>query len=339
MRYPLEKRTMIAGVPVPNAWAGPFSIFPLNGKGIHKIRLHICGVTSVGAADPITWGLYQWIKSITLKTSRGEVLYNQVPGMGVYKMDQVFDGCAPFHTPVLAAAGTYYAVLDLPVVFPFLRRPEDTVLDTGRYDDLTLDIATGTIADVLVTPGANTLTCTLGIELIQDRGPIPTDKPKDVTPAQKGQPGYHFYCRTYPMLHADVGTEWLLESDENMGLLGFLMYNHGASGLPFIGSVAAPGNDHPTAVYFEDVDQALLSNVLPFSFMQTRRELMNFDAHAADLVSPTTRLGEYPHMFVKSGSLAEMYSPGNKKGTRLHWTNATATDETDLIVWGVRKLK
>jgi hypothetical protein len=229
--------------------------------------------------------------------------------------------------------------LDLPLVHPYLKRPEDTVLDTGRYDDLTLDIATGAVGDVLVTPAANTLTCTLGIELIGDKGPIATAKPTDVTQAQKGKPGWHFYCRTYPMLHADVGTEWQLESSEDLGLLGFMLYNHGASGIPFIGSVAFPANDHPTAVYFEDANRMWINNALPFTFQQARRELCAFDAHAADLVSPTLRLGEYPHMFVKDGFIGEMYSPGDKAGTRLHWTNATATDETDLIVWGVRRLK
>jgi len=339
MRYPLEKRTMLAGEPLANATARPFSIYPLNGMGLRKIRLTICGVTSAGAADPITWGLYQWIKGISLKTSKGEPIYNMVPGMALYKMNQYFDNCSPYHTPVLAAAGTYYAVLDLPLVHPYLRRPEDTILDTGRYDDLTLDIATGTIADVLVTPAANTLTCTIGIELIGDRGPIPTAKPEDSSAAKKGKPGYHFYCRTYPMLHADVATEWMLESDDQLGLLGFMLYNHGASGLPFIGSVAAPANDHVTAVYLEDVNRTWLTNVQVFSFQQARQELCDYNRHGADLVSPVLRLGEYPYMFVKDGFMGEMYSPGSKAGTRLHWTNATATDETDLLVWGVRALR
>jgi hypothetical protein len=338
MRSPLEKRTILAGEPLANATVRLFNNIPCNGMGLRKIRLVICGVTSVGAADPITWGLYQWIKGVSLRAN-GEVLYNSVPGMGLYKMNQYFDRCAPYHTPILAAAGTYYAVLDLPLVFPFLKRPEDTILDTNRYDDISLEISTGAVGDVLVTPGANTLTCTLGIELIQDKGPLETAKVQDVTPAQKGKPGYHIYVRTYPMLHADVGTEWQVESDDDLGLLGWMLYNHGASGLPFIGSVAAPANDHVTGVFFEDAERIWLNNVQVFSFQQARREFCAFDAHAADLVSPTLRLGEYPHMFVKDGSLAEMYSPGKKANTRLRWTNATATDETDLITWGVRTLR
>ncbi|MBE3087919.1 MAG: hypothetical protein IMZ71_02225 [Chloroflexi bacterium] len=339
MRSLIEKRAILTAEPLANSGARQFSIRPLNGMGLRKIRLHIAGTTSAGAADPITWGLYQWIKGISLQTSAGEKIYNGVPGMALYKMNQYFDRCAPYHTPVLAAAGTYYAVLDLPLVFPFLARPEDTILDTGRYDDLSLDIATGAPGDVLVTPAANTLVCTLGIELIGTKATLPSSKVADVTKAQKGQPGYHFYCRTYPMLHADVATHWDIESADDEGMLGFMLYNHGASGIPFIGSVAAPANDHVTNVFFEDASSIRLRNVQATSFQQERRELCSNDAHAADLVSPTLRLGEYPHMFVKDGFLGEMYSPGGKALAELHWTNATATDETDLITWGVRTLR
>ena len=339
MRNPVEKRMIFTARALPQAGADQISVRPLNGMGLLKIRLHICGTTSAGAADPITWGLYQWIKSVSLQTSAGEKIYSSVPGMALYKMNQYFDKCAPFHTPILAAAGTYHAVLDLPLVHPYMRRPEDTILDTGRYSDLSLDIATGAVGDVLVTPAANTLVCTLGLELIETKSTLPTLKATDVTAAQKGKPGYHFYCRTYPMLHANVGLEWEIESKDDLGLYGFMLYNHGASGIPFIGSVAFPPNDNPTDVFFEDAGQILLRSVGRESFQQARRELCSFDSHAADLVSPTLRLGEYPHMFVKDGLLGEMYSPGNGALSSLHWTNATATDETDLITWGVRRLR
>ncbi len=339
MFNPLERRTILSGEPLANSTVRQFNQFPLNGMGLYKIRLTLTGTTSAGAADPITWGLYQWIKGITLKTGAGEMIYNAVPGMALYKMNQYFDRCAPYHSPILAAAGTYYAVLDLPLIYPFLKRPEDTTLDTSRYDDLSLEISTGAVGDTLVTPAANTLTCSLGIELIGTKNALPSGKPQDNTKAKQGKPIYHAYVRTYPMLHADVATEWQLESSDDLGLLGFMLYNHGASGIPFIGSVAAPANDHVTAVTFEDFGRVWLNQVPALSFQQARRELCSFDAHAADLVSPTLRLGEYPHMFVKHGFLGEMYSPGSKAGTRLHWTNATATDETDLLVFGVRSLR
>jgi len=340
MRNPVEKRMIFTARPLPQAGADQISVRPLNGMGLLKIRLHICGTTSAGAADPITWGLYQWIKSVSLQTSAGEKIYSSVPGMALYKMNQYFDKCAPYHTPILAAAGAYHAILDLPLVHPYMKRPEDTILDTGRYSDLSLDIATGVVGDVLVTPAANTLVCTLGLELIETKSTLPSLKVKDVTAAQKGKPGYHFYCRTYPTRHADIGpNSWEVESADDLGLYGFMMYNHGASGLPFIGSVAFPANDNPTDVYFEDAGQILLRGVERYSFQQARQELCDFNRHGADLVSPVLRLGEYPHLFMKDGFMGEMYSPGHGALSELHWTNAVATDEAELITWGVRRLR
>jgi hypothetical protein len=339
MWNPTEKRTILAGEPLANNNVRLFNNFPLNGMGLTKIRLIITGTTSAGAADPITWGLYQWIKGITLRGGNGEVYHNAMPGMALYKMNQMFDRNAPYHTPILAAAGTYYAVLDLPLVFPFLKRPEDTILDTSRMDDLSLEISTGGPGDVLVTPAANTLVCTLGIELIGTKSAMETAKILDTTPAKKGKPMYHMYCRTYPMLHADVATQWALESADDLGLFGFLMYNHGASGIPWIGSVAFPANDHPTGIFFEDAARIWLNNVQSYSFKQARESIVPYDSHAADLVSPTLRLGEYPHYFVRNGFVGEMYSPGQKALTVLRWTNGTATDETDLLTFGVRSLR
>jgi hypothetical protein len=339
MFNPIEKRTILAGEPLANSTSRLFNNFPLNGMGLHCIRLHLQGITSAGAADPITWGLYQWIKGISLRTGAGETMYNTVPGMALYKFNQMLNHSAPYHTPILAAAGTYYAVLDLPLVYPFLKRPEDTVLDTGRYDDLSLEIATGAVGDTLVTPAANTLTCTLGIELIGTKSTLKTDKIQDTNAAKKGKPVFHTYVRTYPMQHADISTEFQPESDDDLGIFGFLLYNHGASGIPWIGSVATPANDHVTAVTFEDAERVWINQALPGTFQELRQQLCPYDRHGADLVSPTLRLGEYPHMWVKQGHLGEMYSPGKKALSRLHWTNATATDETDLLTFGVRRLK
>jgi len=334
--YPIENRTLFTGQALTNGNLFTFDRFPLDGLGIRKIRLYLSMTTSAGAANPITWGAYQYIKGITLRNDRDEYYYTNVPGMALYKMNSYFDKAAPWHQPILAAAGTYLAVLDLPLVYPFLFRPEDTICETKRLNHLQLEIMCGTVADTLVTPAANTLTATLGLGLIGTRASVGVNKDGQPDPAS-AQAYFHSYVRTYPMLHADVQRFWDLEAATDLALCGFLMYNHGASGLPFIGSVATPANDHVTNVSFFDVGHRYLNNVPNTSFAQTRQELMDFDRHAADLVSPTLRLGEYPHMFVKDGSLNEAYA--SNLPPRLEWTNGTATDETDLLVWGVRRLR
>jgi hypothetical protein len=338
--YPEEKQTLALAQPLVNGGIFTYDQFPMDGFGYTKIRLMLCLTTSAGAADPITWGAYQYIKSITLHDNHDHYYYKGVPGMALFRANSYhfFDGAQPLHDPILAAAGTFWAVLDLPLVFPRLFRPEDTIVESKHVNRLTLEIALGTIADVLVTPAANTLAATIGIERIGTRASVGFNK--DGVPDPKSAKSYlALQMRTYPMLHADLATRWDLEASNDLVLLGFLLYNHGASGLPFIGSVAAPGNDHVTNVSFYDIGRRYLNNIQAISFRQERQILpfVDFNRHGADLVSPVTRLGEYPHSFVKAGSINEGY--GSELIPTLEWTNATATDETDLLVWGARKLR
>jgi hypothetical protein len=238
--------------------------------------------------------------------------------------------------PILAAAGTYLQVLDIPLVCPFLWRSEDTIVETKKLNRLVLEIACGTVADVLTTPGANVLTATLGIEVIGTRASIGKDKYGNPDPGSAEAPMY-MQVRSYPLHHADVQPFWDLEAVPDGALLGFMVYNHGATGLPFIGSVAAPGNDNLTGVGFEDGDHRYLNNIQAASFMQERQQMLDLNRHGADLVSPVTRLGEYWHSFVQMGSIHEGYP--NRLPARLSYTDATATDEADLLTWGVRGIR
>jgi hypothetical protein len=332
--YPKERRTILTGQALPVDGTGfTFDRFPMDGYGLTKIRLMLCLTTDVGAADPITWGAYQYIKGVTLFDNLDQYYFQGVPGMALFRANSKFDKAQPFHDPILAAPGTYRAVLDLPLVYPFLFRPEDSILETKRLNRLTLELSLGTIADILVTPAANILTVDLAIELIGTRASVGVNT-QGIKDPESAKSYFHSFMRTYPMLHADIRTEWQLDAAVDMAYLGFLMYNHGASGLPFIGSVAAPGNDHPNNVSFWDVGHRYLNNIQTDSFRQERQLEYDYNRHGADLVSPVTRLGEYWHSFVKDGSINEGYQA--RFPATLQWTNATATDETDLLVWGVR---
>ncbi|MCJ7485273.1 MAG: hypothetical protein MUQ25_03775 [Candidatus Aminicenantes bacterium] len=255
--------------------------------------------------------------------------------MALVRLGNYFDKATPHYDPIIAAAAgeAYLAVLDLPLVYPYLFRPEDSILETKRINRLTLELSLGTVADFLVTPAAGTVAVTMAIELIGTRASVGVNK-DGIKDPESAKSYFHSFMRTYPTRHADVLREWVLGSASDEAILGWLMYNHGASGLPFIGSVAAPGNDNITGVSFHDIGHRYLNNVQTNSFQQQRQIEADYNRHAADLVSPVTRLGEYWHSFVKDGSINEGYQA--KFPATLEWTDATATDETDLLVWGVR---
>jgi len=341
--YPEEKRTVMPWTAMAHGSIFSWDRFPLDGMGLTKIRLMFCTVVTAGTGTGvITAGQYNWLKGITLKNDKDEYYFKSVPGLALLRAGNYFDKAMPYYDPIIAAAGgeTYVAVLDLPLVYPSLNRPEDTIVETKRLNNLTLEISTGTAADFFAVPGTATAVVSMAIELIGTRASIGVTK-DGVPDPDRAQSYFHSYMRTYPMLHADIQTFWDLEAAPDLALLGFLMFNHGASGIPWLGVTAAfAGLDNPTDVSFFDVAHRYLNRIQLNSFQMERNQcpaFNDFNRHGADVTSPITRIGEYPHSFVKNGSINEALA--TKLIPRLEWTNLTPTDETDLLVWGVRALR
>lgn len=330
MYYPAERRTILTNEPLANGIVRVFTnIFPLDGTGWTRIRLLFTGVIGAGVT-PYADGLYRWIKGITLKTSRGEVIYNQVPGMALYFKNWLLNGSAPHHDKLIAAGATIQAVVDLDFVFPFLHRKEDTIFDSGRYSNLELQIATGTVAD-FAPAGAATAAVTLSIEIQSTLSALVQDG--------TGKPFALPYISTYPLVHVDVKPYWDLESSMDLGLFGFFIYNHDAKGIPFCN--AAAGSDALTDVSFKDTVRTWMSVVNYRSFIEERRKRLVYN-HYSGVVGteiPTLETGLYPHFFVQNGSINEVYPTGKKSFIRLEFANATATDEADLCVFGMRALR
>lgn len=336
MWYPKEKVTLLAGFPLPGGAITTFTnIFPLDGTGWYKIRLHLEAAVAA-IVGPYGDMMYRWIKGITVRTSRGEVLVNNVPGMALYRLNSLLDHTAPYHIQPLAAGSAYIdAILDIPFVFPFLNRQEDTIFDSGRYSNLELQITTGTIAD-LSAAGAVNFTApgvTVCVELIRTMSALVDDG--------TSKPFALPYIGTYPLIHAVAPLNfWDLESSLDLGLFGFFMYNHDAINQPFCCAVA--GGDRPVAINLRDTVRTWLSNVNVSSFQAERQRLLpfnRFDTVAVGTAVPTTDIGLYPHIFVTNGSVNEVYPTGKKNFIRLDFTNATATDEADLCVFGMRTLR
>lgn len=332
MWYPTEKKKVLSAVPLNNSAVNTFqNIFPLDGSGFTKMRLIFSATTSAGAADPFTDGLYKYVKGVTLRTSRGEVIYNNVPGKALYQFNKILNHCHPFHEPILAAAGTFRAVIDLPFIYPFLSRPEDTIFDSGRYGNLELQIVTGAPADFFTTPAANTVAVTLTLEIHSTLSALAADG--------KSKPNAHLYVSTYEQIHADVRRFWDLESSLDLALFGFLVFNHGVSGIPFVTPAATPGNDHLTDLIFRDSVRTWIDRQDVYSFKETRNKLVPYNDYAAALVTPETELGLYPYLFIQNGSYNECMPTGKKSLIRIEFTNGTATDEADLLVFGMRALR
>lgn len=334
MWYPTEKVTIAQALPLPGgAVTTVTNIFPLDGTGWTKIRLILHGAIAAIVA-PYAEGAYRWIHAITLRTSRGEVLFNAVPGMALYNLNAYLDHTPPQHDQIVAAGNAAWdAVLDLNFVNSFLSRQEDTIFDSGRYSNLELQITTGTLADLSVAAAVDWTApgVTMDIEIERTLSALTDDG--------MSKPYAHNYVSTYPLIHANVQTFWDLESSIDLGLFGFFIHNHDASAVPF--HETAAGSDTLQGVQLQDSVRTWLSNVRQASFRHERHKLVPYDWYqfVVGTSIPTGQIGKYPYLFVKNGSFNEVYPTGKKSLIRLSFANVTATDEADLCVFGMRALR
>jgi hypothetical protein len=152
----------------------PWMTMRLNLRG----QLRDPGVPATGVVVPdAPLGLF----SIALTTDIDrDVVEPSVSARALYRYNQFLYGTLPQITAaVLPNTNTTFfnAVVDIPFVDPLLRIPMDTVLDTRRYNAVTLTITTGIIADVINTPAATSVLelCFVDIEIVRvsPRVPLP----------------------------------------------------------------------------------------------------------------------------------------------------------------------
>ena len=347
MYYPKERRTILQAFPLPPAAVTTFTnIFPLDGCGWSKIRL-IFSTTTSAMVTTFADGIYRWIKGITLRTSRGEVLYNNVPGMAMYRFNSLINHSHPWHDPHPAAGGVACAVLDIPFCMPFLNRPEDTILDTGRYSNLELQITTGIVQDFLAAASvAQTAVVTMGIEIESTLAALVEDG--------TSKPFALPYVSTYPNIATATRLNWDLESSLDLGLFGFFLHfsdvlANAMGAVPFC-SPAAGGVDNYTNVTLRDSVRTWI-NLLPHETFENDREILcpPKKYYFPDVTHipgwtdqiPTTAVGLYPYFFIQNGSINEVYPTAKKSLINLSFTaiGAVGTQRADLCVFGMRALR
>lgn len=337
MFYPTERKSILEGYALTNSAVNRFTtIFPLDGTGWTKIILNFhATIDWTNAAVVDRRGLYRWIKGITLKTSRGEVLYDNVPGQGIYIANCIAQRVAPVHDVILGADGTYDGVLELILAPNYLNRMEDLILDTGRYSQLELSITTGSVLDFLNDADGESVAVTLDVEIERTLAALAADG--------KSKPYAHFYMRSYGPFVYSAQNYFDLESSLDLGLFGFAI-KVAATGVscPFDGA----GVDNLTQLTFRDSVRTWVDRAMPWGLKQELHNDLIFEAQNIYLATPATTeqvayplLGVYAHRFVKNGSINEHYATGKKALIRVEYTDGTGTDIANLVVWGMRALR
>ena len=285
------------------------------GEGWYAMRLRINQVLTVGTGSgAVAEGELRFIRGILLRTDRGELLCN-LPARALYKIGAYKAGSPPRKDAIAAADGTYR--VNVPIFFADFKmdRPEDTILDTKRYNSVTLEIQLGTVADLLTTVGTSAVTATVDVEIERSLGRLP----------KEAEPFYHVYYDFRPPVDASVNTIIDFERSADMGLKR--VYTHaslsGTAGLPFSGANA---DDVQNVVTIKDQNRFIEKDRVHEMIQEQNKD---------DAGLETALAGIEVFDFVRDGSIQSMLATGDKSVLQYSWTNKAGVAANDIVTLAV----
>jgi len=307
----IERANLIRGGVLNASNPNPFSKELPMGEGWYKMNLRVGIVLTVGTGSgPVTEGELLFIKNISMRTDRGEILCN-LPGRALYYIGAYKTGQLPNKDAIAAASATYY--VNLPIYFadPKMMRPEDTILDTARYNSVTLQVTLGSLSDLLGTPGTATATYTLDVEVERSLGQLPV----------AARPLYHIsYDYRQPV---DASNTTVIELEKSADMALKRMYAHGGAsgtaGVPFSGT---NHDDIQDIVTFKDQNRFIEKERIHEMIQDENKERSGLAAIMA---------GIEVFDFVADGSIHSALATGQKSVLQYTWDNDANVTSADLV--------
>jgi hypothetical protein len=273
------------------------------------MRFNLAVVIGTGAG-PVAEGELQIIKNALLRTSRGEFICN-LPGRALYKIACAKSGTVPRKDAIAAATATYS--VDLPIYFvdDTMRRPEDTILDSGSYSSITLEVTMGTLADLFTAPGTATLAMTIDLEIERTKGMLPP----------QAKPAFHIQYAAMPVTDASVGVFIDLERSPDMAYKR--LYAHacstGVAGQLFSGANA------------DDVQALESIQDQSGDIVRQRLHEMIQNQNKRDYKLEAVLAGITVFDFVRDGSINSCLNPGDRSRLQYIWTNKAGVAALDIV--------
>ena len=330
----VERANLVANAPLNLGGRTIFSKELPVGEGWHRLIIRFSNIVTVGTGTtPLTatLGQYQIIRNLLLKTDRGEQPVNW-PGKAFYFKNWIDYGSPPRSTTLAAATGTYTAMLVIPFVDRKLKRPNDTILDTSRYSSVTLEINYGTIADLLGVPGTATMTATVDIDVVRDRGFLDDD----------AKPAYHIAYDFRQPVDASVTTSIDLEKSPDLSIKRIFVNatTSGTAGLPFYGT---PSDAVLLSYNLKDQSSFLWQSVFWNMVRDDNAEYYGLEATTVAGIYQLGIPGLNVISFLASGdSLFSSLYTGDKSLLSLAWTNSGSPGANSIVTLateGIRTLK
>lgn len=314
MRGYNERPNLITGAALNNGGQTQFSKeFPM-GEGWYAMFIVLNIAFTVGTGTtPITEGELLYIKNVLLRTDRGEILCN-LPGRALWKIAALKNGALPYRDAIAASNGTYR--VHLPIYFcdpeggPFqMLRPEDTILDTSRYNSISLQVTLGTVADLLTTVGTSSVATTMDLEVERSMGRLPGD-----APGKGGKPIAHINYDFRPPVDASATQNIDIERSADMSLKRIYLHTStsGTGGVPWSGTNA---DTVIGTLNIKDQNRFIEKD-------RVWRQITYQNKMDSMLESILTGVGAFN--FVADKSIASAMATADKSVLQATWTNATA---------------
>ncbi len=310
----VERPNLITGAALNNGGQTPFSKeFPM-GEGWYSMLLEINIAIVIGTgAGPVTEGELLFIKNVLLRTDRGEIVCN-LPGRALWKIAALKAGTLAFKDAIAAATATYRVHLPIYFVDPeggplHMLRPEDTILDTSRYNSVTLHVTLGALTDLFTAPGTATATCTLDVEVERSYGVLPGSKP-----GEGGRPLAHINYDFRPPVDASVTQNIDIERSAEMSLKRIFLHTgtSGTGGVPWSG---ANGDAVIATLNIKDQSRFIEKDRLWRMIQHQNKQ---------DSALETSLAGVTYFNFVSDKSIAAAMATADKSVLQATWLNGTA---------------
>lgn len=288
------------------------------GEGWYSLLLSFKVVLTIGTGTTAkAEGLLRMIRDILLKTDRDNIIV-KAPGRMLYYRAEKLMGAAPYSDTWAASSATYY--VDVPIHFANrrLRRPEDTILNTGRYRNAELHITLGSLTDMLGTPGTATMVVTMDCTVEKTYNAVDETNAPIMLPYIYGLPA------------VDPNTLQYIDVEKNptLALLDVQLFS---SNTDVIAGIAGSGTAANAVISDVTMYDNIKSVIRSVPFLQLQRDnLTKFDLNAV-------RSGQAIMDFIEDGSVLSGLPTGDKAVLQAQWVNDTPSGgQVTALIDGVR---
>jgi len=262
------------------------------------------------------------IKSITLRSDKNEYFVNAQSGRAMYDWARRKMRRAPRKDAFAAATAKYYVCFPLLFADDDLARPEDTIIDTGRYESMTFQVVMGGVSDLLTTVGTSTVA--FKVWLVAER--------TTARLIESQLPIRYISYDSSPAIDLTAQTVVKLDRGDGIRIKRLLIYS--GSG----GSVGSPFSGIPVNTIIETVE---MEDTIAFPVREQVFDLLQ-DKNAAEYALETAPAGRgyLDFMLVdENGSLFSSYDTAKQSKVDLNFTIKAGAPANPIVSVGVEQVR